>query len=59
MKALATFLMGKTELISSKTRNDTRVSMLPTLFQYSDRCLNQNNQMIKRERNTGQKGSSQ
>lgn len=49
MKAITTFLMGKTEIISSKIRNDTRVSKLPTLFQYSDRCLNQNNQMIERE----------
>lgn len=49
MKVIATFLMGKNEIISSKIRNDTRVSILPTLFQYSDRCFNQNNQMIGRE----------
>jgi hypothetical protein len=53
-------LVGKTENISSKIRNEIRMSTLQALTQYSARILNQINKARERnERATKRKGRSQ
>jgi hypothetical protein len=50
----------KTETVSSKVKNKTRVSILPTLTQYRARILSQSNKARERnKRNTSRKGRSQ
>jgi hypothetical protein len=47
-KPIANIIMGKTETISSKTRNKTRVSTLPTPVQYSTWISSQTNNIGKK-----------
>jgi hypothetical protein len=52
--------LGKIETISSKVRNETRVSTLSTLIQYIFGILSQSNNTRKRnKRNINREGKSQ
>jgi hypothetical protein len=52
--------MGKTETISSKVRNKTRVSPLSSLGQHSPGIINQRNKTERRNKmNSNTKGRSQ
>jgi hypothetical protein len=50
----------KTEILSSKVRNETKVSILPTLIQYSTENPIQSNKARERnKRNSNREGRSQ
>jgi hypothetical protein len=59
-KPIANTLNGKTETISSKVRNETRVPTLSTLIQHSPKTPSQSSKTrIRSKRNSDKKGISQ